>query len=304
MKYSQIVKVEIKKLSEHLKLLFKVMCYHYVFQKMPSFTYSELERVFRLLKTGANVKVTPHTHAQTVICQMELADKHYDLVHSATKRFKLKHDKVRKKKNHNVLPTEDCSDEIFLVIPDDSTAIDDDEAHSIDETGDEKDNRSYRVSLLEVERQQRYRRTAPIIDFLKTEASKNKVTVHELLGVVLKQMDYRGDRRSSSSTIAETLLKGGTVNLMPILPSCYLQQNLQLGRTGYAVLKNLMREKVSQDMPTWKNLRQYQNTITPSIKTDTHLPGVRFKYADALKVTLSRLVDSYGTDMTEYSLVC
>ena len=115
---------------------------------MPSFTYSELERVFRLLKTGSNVKVTPHTHAQTVICQMELADKHYDLVHSATKRFKLKHDKVCKNKKHDVLP-EDCLDEIFLVIPDDSAAIDDDEdeAHSIDETGDEKDNRSYRVSL-------------------------------------------------------------------------------------------------------------------------------------------------------------
>ena len=165
-------------------------------------------------------------------------------------------------------------------------------------------NKAYRVSLHDLERRQKYRRTAPIIEYLKDEAVRNKVTVHELIGVVLKQMDYHGDRRSSSSTIAETLIEGGTVNLMPMLPTCYLQQNLQLGRTGYTVLKNTLKETVSQEMPSWKKVRQYQKSITPPVRTDTHLPGVRFQYADALRTTLSRILDAYGSDSMGHSLIC
>ena len=81
------------------------------------------------------------------------------------------------------------------------------------------------------------------MSYLKDEALRNKVTVQELIGVILKQMDYHGDRRISSSSIADTLLQGGTVQLLPMLPTCYLQQNLQLGRTGYNVLKNISRRK-------------------------------------------------------------
>ena len=142
-----------------------------------------------------------------------------------------------------VVPTQEQLDEIYLVIPSDSVEGDHDSVErdqdSVEEDHDEAsigpvkhsgdgNNKSYRVSLHDLERRQKYRRTLPIIKYLKKEAVRNKVTVHELIGVVLKQMDNHGDRRSSSSSIAETLLQGGTVNLMPMLPTCYLQQNLHL----------------------------------------------------------------------------
>ena len=152
----------------------------------------------------------------------------------------------------------------------------------VEQAGDVKKDKIYRVSLLELERRQKYRRTAPIINFLKDAALINKVTVQELIGVILKQMDYHGDRRISSSSIADTLLQGGTVQLLPMLPTSYLQQNLQLGRTGYNVLKNIFKEKVQLDLSTWKKVRKYQNTITPLVKTDTKFTGVRFGYGDVL----------------------
>ena len=283
---------------------------------MPSFTYRELETMFNLLKTSGNVKETPHSHAQTIICQMELAEKNFNVVLSATKRFKLKRDKFRSARPK--MPTQQEVDEIFLVIPDDNLEGDHDSVEEDqDSVADDQDgvskgpvkhsgdgsNKAYCVLLHDLERRQKYRRTAPIIEYLKDEAVRNKVTVHELIGVILKQMDYHGDRRSSSSTIAETLLQGGTVNLMPMLPTCYLQQNLQLGRTGYTVLKNTLKETVSQEMPSWKKVRQYQKSITP-MRTDTHLPGERFHYADALRTTLSRILDAYGSDSMGHSLIC
>ena len=218
--------------------------------------------MFDLLKSTKNTKVTPRSHAQAIICQLEVSDKYSELVLAATKRFKMKRDKVQSSRP-KVDPTQEELDEIVLVIPEDSDASDasdandasdakeakddsddsEEEVDPVEQAGDVKRDKIYRVSLLELERRQKYRRTAPIINFLKDAALINKVTVQELIGVILKQMDYHGDRRISSSSIADTLLQGGTVQLLPMLPTCYLQQNLQLGRTGYNVLKNISRRK-------------------------------------------------------------
>ena len=276
---------------------------------MTSFTYKELQRVFDLTKTNKNTKVTPWSHAQAIICQMEVPDKFFDLVMVSTKRFKLKRDKLNGARPR-VVPTERELEEIYLVIPkegdsrDNSDHHEDNEEDPVENAGDDSHDKIYRVSLLELERRQKYRRTAPIISYLTEEAARNKVTVHELIGVILKQMDYHGDKRRSSSSIADTLLQGGTVQLLPMLPTCYLQQNLQLGRTGYNVLKNIVKEKVQLEMPTWKRVRQYQNTITPPVKTDTHLPGVRFGYEDALSSALSRILDTHGSESLAYNLTC
>ena len=96
---------------------------------MPSFTYRELETMFNLLKTSGNVKVTPHSHAQTTICQMELAEKNFNVVLSATKRFKLKRDKFRSARPK--VPTQQEVDEIYLVIPDDNLEGDHDSVKKI-----------------------------------------------------------------------------------------------------------------------------------------------------------------------------
>ena len=94
------------------------------------------------------------------------------------------------------------------------------------------------------------------------------------------------------------------MQLLPMLPTCYLQQNLQLGRTGYNVLKNIFKENVQLELPTWKKVRKYQNTITPPVKTDTNLPGVRFGYGDALNSALTRILDTHGSDKLAYDLTC
>ena len=80
------------------------------------------------------------------------------------------------------------------------------DTREMSESGDrDKVQNDYRKSLLDVDSRQRYRRTRPVIEFLEMEAERNKVTVHELISVVLKQIDYHGERILSSASIIETL---------------------------------------------------------------------------------------------------
>lgn len=123
---------------------------------------------------------------------------------------------------------------------------------------------------------QRYKRTQPSIEFLEKEAERNKVSVNELLSIIIEQVNYHGDRRVSSSSVANVLREVGTVNLLPVLPACHLQMYLQLGRTSYRHLRVIMKDHVSIEMPSWNKIREYQKEITPTVQSDTELVGVRF----------------------------
>ena len=106
---------------------------------MTSFTYTELQRVFDLIKTNKNAKVTPWSHAQAIICQMEVPDKFSDLVMASTKRLKKKRDKVKSARPRVVLTQEEL-DEIYLVIPKDGDSSDDhydnEEENPVENAGD------------------------------------------------------------------------------------------------------------------------------------------------------------------------
>ena len=120
-----------------------------------------------------------------------MSDKYSELVLAATKRFKMKRDKVQSSRP-KVVPTQEVLDEDSDAsdandASDAKEAKDDsddceEEVDPVEQAGDVKKDKIYRVSLLELERRQKYRRTAPIINFLKDAALKNKVTVQELIG--------------------------------------------------------------------------------------------------------------------------
>ena len=56
------------------------------------------------------------------------------------------------------------------------------------------DNEYYKP-LNEVCSKQRYRRTRSVIEYLNEAANKNKVTLNEQLGIILKQVNYREDKK-------------------------------------------------------------------------------------------------------------
>ena len=104
---------------------------------------------------------------------------------------------------------------------------------SIEEELSEKD---YYKPLTEVSLRQKYRRTGPIISFLKDAALKNKVTINELLGIVIQEINYHQDKEicEIGKQLAECQLKS---QKMTYDQATNLQQGLKLGRSSYQQLK-------------------------------------------------------------------
>ena len=83
-----------------------------------------------------------------------------------------------------------------------------------------------------------------------------------------------------------------------ILPASFLQQNLQIGRGKYQVLKKVFSGNFGKEnitLPAWNSLRDFQKRLTPKTHFDTSLPGVRFDYGEALSKTLSGILEGKTT---------
>ena len=134
------------------------------------------------------------------------------------------------------------------------------------------------------------------------------MSVNELIGIVTKQLNYHTDRKSS--LLGEKLIqsKCESVSVMPIVKATYLQQHLQLGRTGYQVLKKVLKNfdehnDIQIKLPNWDKVRTFQKNIMPPILHDTSITGVHIDYVSALKITIERLLDLHiktpiSTDLT------
>ena len=125
----------------------------------------------------------------------------------------------------------------------------------------------------------------------------NKITVNELLGIVTKPYNYHTDKRVSSQHIGESLIKSEKPdNMMDITKTCYIQLSLNLGRTGYQLLKAALQDhgRKMGDCPVklqaWKKLREYQSSITPKVRHDTEMSGVKFHYSEALELTIKPIL--------------
>ena len=87
--------------------------------------------------------------------------------------------------------------------------------------------------------------------------------------------------------------------------SSYLQLNLNLGRFGYQTIKSVLKDfdKSLNILPSWKQLRKFQLNITPNILTNTKITGVRFDYIEAIKTTVSRILDIHANSSTDSELI-
>ena len=61
------------------------------------------------------------------------------------------------------------------------------------------------LSLVDVCDRQQYRRNASIIEFLYEQALLNKCTINELLGVVLKQVNYHNEELSNLGDVSRAV---------------------------------------------------------------------------------------------------
>ena len=265
---------------------------------MTSLTYSHLDQAYQTCKTFKSKKVTVTELTDTILSLFEInlddSNNERQDLENAAKRFLRRRMINSGKKNY--LPSDEEKAEIFIVI-EKNPEVENEGLEQVGNNGDGMDHDIdldlddsylYRRSLLDV----RYRRTEPIISYLKREAKKNKVTINELIGVVLKQINYHSDNRNSINTISESLLTSSSSeapNVLPTAESSFLQQNMQIGRMKYGILKKVLDCKVNVKLPSWKALRSFQKEITPSILFDTQLRGVRISYEDALKFTLNSL---------------
>ena len=66
------------------------------------------------------------------------------------------------------------------------------------------------LSLVDVCDRQQYRCNASIIEFLYEQALLNKCTINELLGVVLKQVNYHNEELSNLGMFPELLQRETT----------------------------------------------------------------------------------------------
>ena len=111
----------------------------------------------------------------------------------------------------------------------------------------------YYKPLNEVCPRQRYRRTMPVIDYLNEAATKNKVTLNELLAIILKQVNYREDKNICD--IEKKIIEGEErSSKMSIEKTMHIKQSLKLGRQSYQLLKSCLSNG-NNILPTWKELR-------------------------------------------------
>ena len=99
------------------------------------------------------------------------------------------------------------------------------------------DTPNYYRSLLEVSSRQQYRRATKIISPIEEEAELNKVTVNELLGVIIKQINYVKEREAAK--VGDLLLNSQAIEKLSDEKSSLLQLNLNLGRFSYQTLKSI-----------------------------------------------------------------
>ena len=150
--------------------------------------------------------------------------------------------------------------------------------------------KDYYKPLTEVCSAQRYRRTGPIISFLQEAAAKNKVTINVLMGILLGEINYHGDKEVCE--IGRQLEVGQMKDVkMSHDQTTNLQQGLKLGRGNYQLLKSSLPQEV-KILPTWKELRAHQKEISPPlIHQKGPIVGVKYDYKEALCMTIKRTLE-------------
>ena len=255
-------------------------------------TFNQIDQIHKSLKINRYSKISVRSITYKLLSQFMLDDGYHNLVLNAVKAYFYKKDILKSRSKSKPITDEELH-EVYLSIPNTNT----DNADIDIESETDEVHVNYYKSLLQVSAKQQYSRTAPIIKYLKEQAQINKVSVNELIGMVTKQLNYHSDR--NSSILGEKLMMQGDCESTIVMSpekSSYLQQHLQLGRTGYQLLKATLNDgneqyKTHTKLPSWKRLCEYQKDIMPPILHDTSITGVRLDYISALKMSIKRILD-------------
>ena len=143
--------------------------------------------------------------------------------------------------------------------------------------------------LTDVGSRQKYRRTEEICDTIKHEANNQKVSVNELLGIVCHRMNYHSDR-SASECGKKLLYDVNKQEKLPLHAAAHLKLHNNLGRAGYQREINTFKRYGFNILPTWKDIRSYEDNVTPVIFQKDY--GVEVSYTAALEITFKQIMKS------------
>ena len=144
--------------------------------------------------------------------------------------------------------------------------------------------------LTEVGSRQKYRRSDKIVNLIKEEASAQKTTPNELLGIVTQRLNYHTNKEAYETGRS---LQEGKREKLPLPAAAHLQVYNNLGRAGYQRQLSIFKASGFDIQPTWKEVRAYQMALTPEIlpiSIDGTCLGIKVLYKSALEITLKQIL--------------
>ena len=142
--------------------------------------------------------------------------------------------------------------------------------------------------LSEVGSRQKYRRTDPIINRVKEEASIQKVAPNELLGIVTQRINYHKNKDAfeTGKSLAESKTDHQT---LPLPAAAHLQVYNNLSRACYQRQIAILKNNGFKIFPSWKDVRSYESDRTPNVLpiiSNGECLGIKTDYKSALDLTL------------------
>ena len=130
-------------------------------------------------------------------------------------------------------------------------------------------------------------------------ADEENTTPAYLLGRALHQIYYHTDKRIAH--IAKILMDDTITSKMPLDSASHIK-NYNLGREGYQREIRALKVSGYDILPSWKVLRAYEISITPTTHPIDGGLGVEFLYQDALIKTTESIFESMKTLPDEENL--
>ena len=139
-----------------------------------------------------------------------------------------------------------------------------------------------RKSLDTITRYRKWLRLKDICSLIQEDADENGVTTLKYMSLVVKQLTYQTQDRKLGLDVSDLLENGVYQHSLSLDTASYLRQRCKLGRTAYQDIKIVLKENDSSVIPTWKELRSHQISITPELISIDRPIGVKCQYISAI----------------------
>ena len=156
------------------------------------------------------------------------------------------------------------------------------------------DKKRKRLSLEDLtSTRQEYRRLDPVVEKIKEIAEDEKTTPAYLMGRVLQMIYYKTDKRIAN--IAKLLMDETPVPKLSLESASNIKNYNNFGREGYQRVIRAFRSEDIDVIPSWKSLRCYESSITPTTLPLNNGIGIELCYKDALTKTTERILETLDT---------